>query len=179
MESDVEISDAYNFKLGYYKVMQQISKTAKADFTYSFNDKEYDVDRDLNNNSGTYAFGLMYEILPTLTGDFNMNYREKNFILDNDKDNFTFSPGAEFKLKPRQETLIGVKYVYLKTDYQDNDKNSKGNRVLLYIQESLYDGHLHLRGRYRGENRDYLNPSNTRKSSTKHSFAVTASIDFN
>lgn len=178
-EDDFEIIDSYNFKLGYYKIMQQITKKSKMDFTYSFNNKEYDIDKDLNNNSGTLSFGLLYEILPDLTGDISLNYREKNFIFDNDKDNFSFLPGAEFKLKPRKETLIGLKYVFVKTDFQDNDKNSNGNRVLLYIQESFYDGRLRLRGRYRGENRDYSVSTGTRKDSTKHSFAVTAQVDFN
>ena len=179
VEDDFEITDSYSFRLGYYKVMQQITKTSKVRFKYCFNNKDYDIDNNLNNNAGTYSFGLLYEIFPTVRGDFNIRYKEKNYIFDSSKDNNVVSPGLEIKFKPRKEILIGIKYVYLRTDYIDNAKNSEGNRVLVYWQERFYDGHLRLRARYRVENRDYAEPASTRKNSTKQAIAVTAKIDFN
>lgn len=179
LEDDFELADSYSFTLGSYRVKQQITKISRANFSYSFNNKKYSVSKDLDNNSGTFSCGFFLKILPILTGDFNFNYRQRNFIQDNEKDNRTLSPGVEFKLKPRKQTLIDLKYVYANTDYPDKERDSNGNRVLLSIQESLYEGHLRLKGRYRGENQDYLTPSKVRNNSAKHSFAVTANIDFN
>lgn len=69
--------------------------------------------------------------------------------------------------------------MYQRTDYINNEKNSKGNRALIYWQERFYDGHLQLRARYRMENRKYLEPTKVRKNSTKQSVSVTAKINFN
>ncbi|MBU1077813.1 MAG: hypothetical protein KKH98_11010 [Spirochaetes bacterium] len=178
-EDDFEIIDSYSFILGYYKLMQQITKTSKVNFKYSFNNKEYDQTQELNNNAGTFSFGLLYEILPKVTGDFNISYKEKNYIFESDKDYNTMSPGMEFKFKPIKEMLIGLKYVFLRTDYLNNAMNSKGNRLLVYWQERFLKSALYLRARYRLENRDYEETSSLRKNSTKHAFSLTAKIDFN
>ncbi len=178
-EDDFEITDSYSFKLGYYKIMQQFSKTSKVRFKYAFNNKDYDIENTLNNNAQTYTCGFTYVILPTITGDFNIRYKEKNYIFDNAKDNNIISPGIELKVRPRKGVLIGAKYVYQRTDYINNEKNSKGNRVLVYWQDGFYEGHLRLRARYRVENRRYLEPSKVRKNSSKQAISLTAKIDFN
>jgi len=85
MEDDYQTIDAYTFSKGYYQIMQQFSKTSKIKLNYSFNKKEYDDTRILNNKSDTYTGSVAYKLLPDLTANIGIKYREKKYDFDNTK----------------------------------------------------------------------------------------------
>lgn len=178
-EEDYQTIDAYNFYLGYIKLMQQITKESKVNIFYMHKEKKYETTSVLDNKSGTFKFSVGYKILPDISAKLGIRYKNIDFFSADEKDGSQLSPEVEIKFKPRKGFLLGVKYVYLDMKYNDYLRNSTGNRVLIYLQERFYDNKFRLRIRYRGENRRYKYPTLQRKSATKHSVSATAIINFN
>ncbi len=179
LENDYQTIDAYNLNNGYLKISQQLTKFAKIRLKYLFSKKDYESSKELNNRSWTYNLSVLYKFLPDLTADVWLSYKEKLFNNNNAKNNFTTSPGAEIKFKPKKGVLLGLKYVYGNNHFQTISNDSKNNRILIYWQESFYNSKLKFRVRYRGENKNYAYPDLVHKNSTKHTISATAKIDFN
>ncbi len=176
---DYETIDAYAFQSGYIKLMQQLTKTSKISAYYMYRKKDYETEDNLDNYTSTLGFSTLHNLIPDVSVNLGINYKESNFLSENEKDGTQISPETEIKFRPKKEILLGLKYVYLNMKYNDESRNSSGNRILIYWQERFYQSKLKLRVRYRGENRNYDFPTSQRKSSTKHSVSATAIIDFN
>ena len=178
-EEDYQTEDSYKFYTGYAKILQQIAKNSKLNLLYTIRNKEYDYNKIYNNKSDGVAFSFLYEILPDLTSEFGLYYKKVNFFEKDENDNNQISPEIELKYKEKKLGLFGCKYVYQNIEYSKEEKNWQGNRFLIYWQKGFYDGKFRVRIRYRGENRDYNQPTQQRKSSFKYSVSATAIIDFN
>ncbi len=178
-EDDFQIVDSYNFKLGYFQILQQITRVSKVRLKYKFNIKEYDINTELNNKANTYSGSVVYEIIPKLLALISIRYKLKDFSFNSAKNNTLFSPGVEIRFKPDKGVIIGFKYTYFDLAYPDADNDATGNRFLAYWQEFFLENKLKIRVRYRGESRKYLYPTSQRKSSYKQSVSFTLMYDFN